>query len=350
MWSGCGVCCVALRIFREEKMAKSVLLLRALELLRTNQGLTVTQLAAELNRSERTVYRYLAELGYELNSPVYCDGGVYRLAARNDAATVFNLTADEALAAHIALNSLSASAPEPLGQAARSALRKIESTVRNNTFDQLRDCQRKHLVEPSVLSNSSMDTAVVSRISEAVKSNRRLKVVYRSQKSAKTENLIVDPYGLAFKRHSWYLVVYSHSHEQVIQLKLIRIQQAEDTDETFQRPSDFCLQDFYRGSWEVWAGGEETSVRIRFSPCVAPMIRENSYHPSQQIEDTPDGGAILSVTVAGTEEIGSWILSYGPEAEALEPAGLRERIRRAAAEIAEVYKDGAKTGGNGSEN
>jgi len=107
-------------------MAKSVLLLRALELLRTKQGLTVTELAKELDRSERTVYRYLAELGYELNSPVYCDGGVYRLAARTDAGSIFNLTVDEALAAHIALSSLSASAPGPLSQAATSALRKIE--------------------------------------------------------------------------------------------------------------------------------------------------------------------------------------------------------------------------------
>ena len=194
-----------------------------------------------------------------------------------------------------------------------------------------------------------MDPEIVSRICDAVKSNKRLKVVYRSQKSAKIETLVVDPYGLAFKRHSWYLVVHSQSHEGIIQLKLIRIQQAEDTGETFQRPSDFCLQDFYMGSWEVWAGGEETSVRVRFSPCVAPMIRENSYHPSQQTEDTPDGGIILSVSVAGAEEIGSWILSYGAEAEALEPEGLRDRIRSAAATMVEIYSNGAQSDGKNCE-
>jgi predicted DNA-binding transcriptional regulator YafY len=324
-------------------MAKSVLLLRALELLRSSQGLTVTELAAELNRSERTVYRYLADLGYELNSPVYCDAGVYRLAARTDNGSALNLSADEALAAHIALDSLAMSAPGRLGHTAKSALRKIESTVRNGTFDQLRDAQQKHMLAPSVLSNSNLDAELVSRICDAVRENKRMKVVYRSQKSAKTENLTVDPYGLAFKRHSWYLVVHSHQHEQVIQLKLIRIQEAEDTGETFERPSDFCLRDFYRGSWEVWAGGEETRVRIRFSPCVAPMIRENSYHPSQQVEDTPDGGAIFTVTVAGTEEIGSWILSYGPEAEALEPEDLRGRMKDAAEAMFNVYRNGTES-------
>ncbi|MDO8588870.1 MAG: transcriptional regulator [Armatimonadota bacterium] len=322
-------------------MAKSVLLLRALEILRTKQGVTISELAKELERSERTVYRYLSELSYELQTPIYCRDGMYRLAARSDAAGVFSLTADEALATHVALSSTAIASLGPLGAAARSALRKIESTIKNHTFEQLQDAQRKHLMAPTVLSNQSIDPDAAARICEAIKDNSRLRIVYRSQKSASVEDLTVDPYGMAFRRHNWYLVAYSRHHERTIQLRFSRVRSAESTGETFERPADFSLQEYYKNSWEVWAGGEETCVRIRFSPRVAPMIRENHYHPSQALEDTSDGGVILSVTVAGTEEIGSWALSYGAEAEVLEPGELRDRLCTAAREMVESYKEDA---------
>ena len=319
-------------------MAKSVLLLRTLEILRTKQGVTISELSKELERSERTVYRYLAELSYELQTPIYCNDGSYHLATRSDAPGIFNLTADEALATHVALSSTAVAASGPLSAAARSALRKIESTVRNHTFEQLQDTRHKHLVAPTVFSNQPINPEAAARICEAAKNNKRVRISYRSQKSAKVEDLTIEPYGIAFRRHSWYVVAHSHEHGRVIQLKLVRISQVRETEETFERPADFSLQEFYKNSWEVWAGGDETQVKIRFSPRVAPMVRENQYHSSQTLEDTPDGGVVLTVTVAGTEEIGSWILSYGSEAEALEPAELVDRLREAAKDMVRAYE------------
>jgi len=48
-------------------MPKSVLLLQMIDLLREQPGLSISQLAQELGRSERTVYRYLESLGEELH-------------------------------------------------------------------------------------------------------------------------------------------------------------------------------------------------------------------------------------------------------------------------------------------
>lgn len=318
-------------------MGKSVLLLRTLELLRTSDGITLEELANELERSERTVYRYLSELSYDLQTPIFCYEGKYRLTARSEAAGVFHLTADEALAAHVALSSTAVSCSGPFSAAAKSALRKITSSIRNHAFDQLQDSQSKHLIAPTVFGDGRIDCQTACLICEAINTNKQAKVVYRSQKSAKIEDLLIDPYGLAFRRHSWYVVAHSHNHQRVIQLKLVRFKSAELTGETFSRPADFSLQDYYNSSWEVWAGGKETEVLVKLSARVAPMMRENQYHPSQTLEDTEDGGVILTVKVAGTEEIGTWILSYGDEAEVLSPPELRERVKETALRMCKRY-------------
>jgi len=323
-------------------VSKSVLLLQALELLKSRQGVTMAELSAELGRSERTLYRYLAELASELSVPVYCEDGMYRLASRSASAGLFDLTHDEALAVHVALSSTAMSSAGPFGAAARSALRKVESAVKDPTFQQVEHSRPKHLFAPSVSSDGQLDGEIAVRLRDAVRLNKRLKLLYRSQRSLATEELVFDPYGMAFRRHNWYLIGRSHKHGRVIQLKMARIRAAEDAGDTFEAPADFSLQRFYEKSWEVWTGGEDVTVKVGFSPRVADRIREGAFHTSQQIEETLDGGVTLTVTVSGMEEIGSWILGFGADAEVLAPEELRRLVRRAAQGILAHYGDGVE--------
>jgi hypothetical protein len=49
--------------------------------------------------------------------------------------------------------------------------------------------------------------------------------------------------------------------------------------------------------------------------------------PEQELEPQADGGVIGCGRVAGVVETTPWVLSWGKEAEALEPAELRARVR-----------------------
>jgi predicted DNA-binding transcriptional regulator YafY len=149
----------------------------------------------------------------------------------------------------------------------------------------------------------------------------------------------VDPYALVFRRHNWYLIAFSHTHSKPVQLKAVRMVEASETGDGFQTPSDFSVDAFYANSWEMWAGGDEHTVRIRFSPQCAPLMRETKRHPTQELADTPDGGVILTVRVSGIEEIGFWIMSYGSEAEVLDPPELRTIIKEHVLRMGQVYAE-----------
>jgi len=47
--------------------------------------------------------------------------------------------------------------------------------------------------------------------------------------------------------------------------------------------------------------------------------------------------ALVTLRVAGTEEIRRWVLGYGAEAEVLEPTSLREALAEEAKKLAKIY-------------
>jgi predicted DNA-binding transcriptional regulator YafY len=67
-------------------------------------------------------------------------------------------------------------------------------------------------------------------------------------------------------------------------------------------------------------------VVIRFSTAVAKRAAETRWHPSQTLEEQPDGTLVWRGRVAGLREIRIWILGWGADAEVLEPAELRASI------------------------
>ncbi|MCL4552401.1 MAG: WYL domain-containing protein, partial [Candidatus Marsarchaeota archaeon] len=117
-----------------------------------------------------------------------------------------------------------------------------------------------------------------------------------------------------------------HEHEKVIQMKLLRFQEAKGTGVKFRVPDGFSVEDYFSLSWEAWAGGEPERVRVRFSPEMAQMVSEVKRHHTQEIYPQPDGGIVFEATVAGIEEIAIWIMGFGKDAEVLAPESLRLHV------------------------
>lgn len=319
--------------------SKASLLFRMIDLIKARPGIKVAELAAELGRSKRTIFRYLVALSADLNVPVYTERDGYYLMPGSDLRPL-NLTADEATAVRAGLESSVFGPGTPLGEVAKSALCKIQAALRESEAGVLREMNGRFTVSATVGADYSEHQDIMAALHRAVRGRRRLRLIYRSSHSHDPSELIADPYALTFRRHSWYCLAWSQKHGKVIQLKPIRILSAEETGETFGPPEDFSVERFYQKSWEVWAGGEEVTVKVRFSSQIAPIIREGKRHPSQRIEDLPDGSLVFTVTVSGLEEIGSWIMGWGSAAEVLEPAELRARILKAADEMVAIYRGG----------
>lgn len=316
-------------------MAKTALLIEMINLLRGRPGISVPELAASLGRSERTIYRWLSELSAEIGAPVYFRDGGYYL-AQSERASSMRFTAEELLALRSALRSPVFGDGSPLRGQAQSAWTKVRDASSSDDLlaaNGLAESYSVHVTAPKGYSSTEIPRVIENAISE----RRRLKIVYRSQKSNCVKDYTIDPYALVFRRHSWYLLAHSAEHGKIAQFKLVRLREARETETTFEMPADFSVDDYFRLSWEAWAGGEPVDVRVRFGPEVASMVAEAKRHPTQRVCPQMDGGIIFEATVAGIEEIAIWVMGFGKDAEALEPPELRAHIRDHALAMATMY-------------
>ena len=316
-------------------MAKSALLIEMIDLLRDRPGIGVDELAALLGRSQRTVFRWLREICADLRMAVrHRDGGYYL--DDGAASRGVNLNPQELLAMRLSLKSAPFVQGSPIRKHSESAWQKIRDTASWEKLESARDMAASHDVRVVALA-ADVPAGVVDAVDRAVGSHHRLRIVYRSQKSNRVSEYTIHPYALAFRRHSWYLVGYCLEHKKVIQLKLVRFLDAVDTGIEFEPPADFSVERYFALSWEAWAGGEPTRVRVRFSPAVARMVSEAKRHPTQVTYPQPDGSVVFEVTVSGIEEIATWIMGYGRDAVVIEPEALRKHVLEHARATVEAY-------------
>ncbi len=297
-------------------MSKSVLLLRLLELLQQKPGMTAAEIAAELGRSERTVYRYIQELASELDVPVEFNNG-YRLSSDVRLRPI-NFTPEEVMAIKMALEAAPLRKTEPLSRSAASALRKVEATMSDSARQHSRQAAGKVFIAPPTPTPTRLKESLMPEIESALLKEQTLLLRYWSATAPEPSDRQYDPYALVFRSRHWYLLGYCHRRNQVLQLRLDRVVSVRPTGQTFSRPKDFSVEQFYRNSWDIMTG-DPVKVKIRFDSSVARRIKETQRHPSQTLQDCSNGDVIFTAEVAGLEEIGRWVLTFGGSARVLEP-------------------------------
>ena len=134
------------------------------------------------------------------------------------------------------------------------------------------------------------------------------------------------------------MIGFCESFGKVATFKIERIEKAEPRLERFEIPEDFDEAELLRYAWGIWYGEKEpVRVRLRFAAGQATRrVKESIWHPTQKLEDLPDGGVIWQAQVAEWQEMLPWVRGWGAEVEVLEPEGLRQKVLgdiRAAAEM-----------------
>jgi len=72
---------------------------------------------------------------------------------------------------------------------------------------------------------------------------------------------------------------------------------------------------------------------------VAGYVRARTWHPSQQMHDTDNGGVAMTLDVCRDRALQSWILSFGPFARVVGPAALARDIAKQFAEARAQYSE-----------
>lgn len=286
-------------------------------------GLSVQQIATRLGVARQSVYR-LREKAQALGvwartheDDPEVPAGWMRLEDPKGVEMTFRLTQEEAEALKAAVARV-----ESLTPLARQALQRLGrgEFVRGQTeepvfYTPLADEYPEGLFE---------------RVTRAIRERRVCEVTYKNARG-QIRTYRFDPYVLIARDPHLYLVGANHNsrragHDPIKELRLDQVQDLALTPERFPKPS-FDVQAYARGRFRAFAGeGRPVCVRVRFSPQKAGFIRRTRRHPTQMVEDLPDGSVIWQVEVPISEDLVHFIVGYGPHAAVLEPEELRLKV------------------------
>lgn len=221
------------------------------------------------------------------------------------------LTAGEAAALAAAAELL-----RPAGEddALQGALKKLERIIPPAARERFRDMYRKidASAEAAPQALAPMTRAILER----------LEVTFDYASPGKpSEPRRVRPYELLSHRGQWYLQGFCHTRQDSRLFRLDRMENLAVTDTPFLPPPDA------RGaSVPNPARATAESARVRFSRVAAPYVMERFGADARSLGD----GAVEVRVAADERWLTQWVLSFGGEAEVVEPASARAAVARAA--------------------
>lgn len=295
------------------------------------RGLRVIELADYCGVDRRTIYRDLQALE-DMGVPVWEATGRYGIDRESYLSTV-RLNLNEAVALFFAARLLAHHSDEHNPNVV-SALSKLASGLPDTTIS-------SHMARVAEIIRSRPlrgdYVRVLDTVTRAWADRRKVMIRYRAASGELTERVIC-PYFLEVSRSepASYVIAYDDLRAALRTFKLERVADAEILDDTYAIPDDFDPYAHLAAAWGV-IDEVEVEVRLRFSPAVAPRVRESVWHHSQQLADTDDGGCLLAMRVGGIKEIRSWVLGWGADVEVLAPAELRDEVRDHARRMAALY-------------
>ena len=180
------------------------------------------------------------------------------------------------------------------------------------------------------------DAGLLDTLISALASRRLLSLTYFTAHSGRTRSRTVEPYRLHHYRGTWHLIGFCHLRNQPRVFMLSRIQKLEPLADQYTSPR-FDVADFLEGTFGIFRGGPVQEVVLRFSPAIARIVRDEIWHPDQEMTDLPDGGLRLCLKVSNLTEIRRHVLMYGPDVEVLAPDELRRQVIDAAEGIRKFY-------------
>lgn len=315
-------------------MIRTDRLKQLLRLLSHRRAMPANDLQYEMGISRATLTRYIRDMRDTLGAPVEFDrelGGYRLIAHTQDFGPQFELpglwfTAEEVhalltmqyLLANLDTGGLLGPHIQPLlgrlghilGSADASAA-EVARRIRIQTVG-ARRFELEHF--------QAVGSATLRRL--------RLVIEYHARGTDQTTRREVSPQRLIHYRDNWYLDAWCHLRDELRSFAIDAIHRAEILDQPARDIDDAHLDEVLGSGYGIFSGADVQWALLRFSPERSRWVAQEKWHPDQQGKALDDGGFELRVPYSAEPELLMDILRHGRHVEVLEPADLREAVRR----------------------
>lgn len=312
----------------KKKYSQAARLHDVIRIIEARYGATVDELAQECNVTRRTIYRDLdaiRDAGYPLVSEIEETGKtLYRFITGFKKIPPITFSLEELMTLYLCRGQLGYLQGTPFQDDLDALFERIHSSLPPRSVAHLERIAETASPKFQGLRNYASQYDLLRIIRKALLYQYRLVLSYTPVRRT-TEQYEFDPYTILYYDGSLYLGGYAHNRNALRLFLIDRIAKAEIIEQRFDVPTDFSA-DQLTGTAFGLIDEVVFDVKVRFGREIGYLIEERVWHPNQQIQFEPDGSLILSFNASGEKEILSWLYSYIPHVELLEPRELRKKF------------------------
>ncbi len=299
--------------------------LRVLEMIQGRSGYGVKEMAAELECSERTIFRDLSVL--ELAGvPWFHDQEDRRYRVRPG----YNFPAmnldEEDLIGQATATAITSAPGLDVTRGAGPTTRKLWAGSREGSSKLLDVVEEVTAVLDLKLADHGRSREIIRDIQRSLIRGRRLTGTYASPYEERPRRLDLHPYRLCLVKQAWYLIARPDESDGPRTYMVARIRALRPSDAAASVPADFDLKTYFGNAWGVYRGAESYEVEVRFTPQAADLVAETTWHSTQSARRHEDGGVTLNFTIDGLEEVVHWVLGWSGRATVVRPPELRSML------------------------
>jgi predicted DNA-binding transcriptional regulator YafY len=294
-------------------------------------------LAHQFETVQKTAQRAITYFRDQLNAPLEFDAsrkGYFYPDNAFAAVPAIEPTQEEMLAILVAQNILAGSAQGAISQQIKSFGRKLFG--KNGLFG-VTENRFRQAFSSSWNEYAPAQGPVFKRVMTALVQTRFLTVSYTSPVDQIPKERTVEPHHLQHYKGSWRLIAFCHLRREWRSFMLSRMRDVHISDKSFVPKPRERWKKQLEGGFGIFQGKPLTPVRLHFNAFRAPWIREQIWHPSQELEALSDGSLILSFPVCDFHEVKMRVLQFGGDVVVLQPEELKREIQEEARVIMQNY-------------
>lgn len=293
----------------------------------------IKELADRLSVSNRMIREYkkeIEELGIWIGSTSGRYGGYYIERDNN----IYNLGVDEEDYSILKMvEGYLKQEDSTLSKDYEIILDKIKSALDYNDSN---DSVEAYIMPAKPNVNEKLERDKYVDIRDAIIESKKVNVHYFSLSSGLKERILL-PYGMYTYQGFWYIVAYCELSEAIRDFKLVRIKEWEIQKDTFEKPSNFSLRDYFNGCIGLIKDDNTYNVKLKIDFPTSIKVSERNWVEDQKITFNDDNSIIFEAVMTGMDDMVRWVLSMGSEVEVVEPVILRKRVREEVEKVLSYY-------------
>jgi proteasome accessory factor C len=165
-------------------------------------------------------------------------------------------------------------------------------------------------------------------VATATLQRRKLWIEYHARSTDERSERTISPQRVTHYRETWYLDAWDEERNALRIFSVDRISRATVLDAPAFDVAEAELDEHYASAYGIFGGKADKVAVLRFTREGARWVADEKWHPQQEGKWLADGRYELRIPYREPRELVMDVMRQGKNVEVIEPAELREQVRR----------------------